>query len=232
MSMLCETIHIDKKIGNKTIINDISIKIPKNSIYILAGPNGSGKSTLLKLLTKMLQPTNGQILFNNKPFECSDLIHIGSLIENPALYDNLTAEENLMVRSVLLGVKQEEVDKVLELFNLSNAKCKIVKYFSLGMRQSLGIAISLLHNPNFLILDEPTNGLDPLAIHHFKKIIKDFKKAGGTVLITTHNLKEVNDIADYMGIMVNGSLLCQKKVQLQENIEDIFMNTIKNNTQS
>lgn len=230
--MLCETIHLEKKIGNKIILNDISIKIPKNSIYILAGPNGSGKSTLLKLLTKMLQPTKGQILYENKPFECNNLLHIGSLIENPALYDNLTAEENLMVRSILLGIKKEEVDKVLELFNLTNAKHKIVKYFSLGMKQSLGIAISLLHNPDFLILDEPTNGLDPLAIHHFKKIINSFKKKGGTILITTHNLKEVNDIADYIGIMANGSLLYQKKVQPQENIEDIFMNTLENKIKS
>lgn len=230
--MLCETIHIEKKIRNKIIINNVSIKIPKNVIYILAGPNGSGKSTLLKLLTKMLQPTNGKILFNNKPFECEDLAHIGSLIESPALYDNLTAEENLRVRSVLLGIKKEEINKVLELFNLATFKHEIVKHFSLGMRQSLGIAISLLHNPDFLILDEPTNGLDPLAIHHFKEIIKIFKEKGGTVLITTHNLKEVNDIADYMGIMVNGSLLCQKKVHLQENIEDIFMNAIENKIES
>ena len=197
--MLCETINLCKKLKDDYIIKDISISIPENSIYVLAGPNGSGKSTLLKLL-----------------------------IEMPALYENLTAEENLLIRTILLDIDNKSIDKILDLVELSNAKHQIVKYFSLGMKQKLGIAIALLNNPKFLILDEPTNGLDPLAILNLKKIMKNFQNNGGTILIATHILKEVNDIANYIGLLQNGSLICQNEIKTgEDDIESIFINAIK-----
>ena len=116
--MLCETIHLQKKIKNNYIIKDVSMSIPENSIYTLAGPNGSGKSTLLKLLTKMQKPTSGEILFKGNTLSSKDLIHIGSLIETPALYENLTAEENLLVRTILLGIDNKAIDIILDLVEL------------------------------------------------------------------------------------------------------------------
>ena len=227
--MLCETIHLQKKIKNNYIIKDVSMSIPENSIYTLAGPNGSGKSTLLKLLTKMQKPTSGEILFKGNTLSSRDLIHIGSLIETPALYENLTAEENLLVKTIFLGIDNKAIDIILDLVELSDAKKQIVKYYSLGMKQKLGIAIALLNNPQFLILDEPTNGLDPLSIRHLKRIMKNFQNNGGTILIATHILKEMNDIASHIGIIQNGSLICQKEIRTgKDDIESIFMNTLMN----
>ncbi len=226
--MLCETINLCKKLKGNYIIKDVSLSIPENSIYVLAGPNGSGKSTLLKLLTRMQRPTSGEILFNGSVLTGKDLAYIGSLIETPALYENLTAEENLLIRTILLNIDKKSIDKILDLVELSNAKHQIVKYFSLGMKQKLGIAIALLNNPKFLILDEPTNGLDPLAILNLKKIMKNFQNNGGTILIATHILKEVNDIANYIGLLQNGSFICQKEIKTgEDDIESIFINAIK-----
>ena len=156
MSHILETHDLCKKFKKQYANHNISLTVKENSIYGLLGPNGAGKSTLLKMLTGMLTPTSGEILFQGKPWSRNDLLSIGALIEAPPLYDNLTAYENLKVRTLLYGLPDSRIHEVLELVSLTNTGKKRAGHFSMGMKQRLGIAIALLNHPKLLILDEPT----------------------------------------------------------------------------
>lgn len=191
------------------------------------GPNGSGKSTTLKMITGMLHKTSGEILFEDKPWSRADLEKIGALIEMPPLYDNLTAWENLKVRTLLLGLPDSRIKEVLEIVDLKNTGKKKSGQFSIGMKQRLGIAIALLNHPRLLILDEPTNGLDPLGIQELRDLIKSFPEQGITVILSSHILAEVEQIADHIGIINNGRLEYQNAINHQENLEELFMNVVK-----
>ena len=199
----------------------------KNSVYGLLGPNGAGKSTTLKMITGMLHKTSGEILFEDKPWSRADLEKIGALIEMPPLYDNLTAWENLKVRTLLLGLPDSRIKEVLEIVDLKNTGKKKSGQFSIGMKQRLGIAIALLNHPRLLILDEPTNGLDPLGIQELRDLIKSFPEQGITVILSSHILAEVEQIADHIGIINNGRLAYQNAINHQENLEELFMNVVK-----
>ncbi len=191
------------------------------------GPNGAGKSTTLKMITGMLHKTSGEILFEDKPWSRADLEKIGALIEMPPLYDNLTAWENLKVRTLLLGLPDSRIKEVLEIVDLKNTGKKKSGQFSIGMKQRLGIAIALLNHPRLLILDEPTNGLDPLGIQELRDLIKSFPEQGITVILSSHILAEVEQIADHIGIINNGRLEYQNAINHQENLEELFMNVVK-----
>ena len=191
------------------------------------GPNGAGKSTTLKMITGMLHKTSGEILFEDKPWSRADLEKIGALIEMPPLYDNLTAWENLKVRTLLLGLPDSRIKEVLEIVDLKNTGKKKSGQFSIGMKQRLGIAIALLNHPRLLILDEPTNGLDPLGIQELRDLIKSFPEQGITVILSSHILAEVEQIADHIGIINNGRLAYQNAINHQENLEELFMNVVK-----
>ena len=155
-------------------VNNVSLNIRRNSVYGLLGPNGAGKSTTLKMITGILKPTSGSIKFDGHPWQRKDLNDIGALIETPPIYENLTAYENLKVRVTLLGLKDERINEVLEVVRLTDAGKKRAGQFSLGMKQRLGIAIALLNEPRLLILDEPTNGLDPVGIEELRELIRSF----------------------------------------------------------
>lgn len=191
------------------------------------GPNGAGKSTTLKMITGMLHKTSGEILFEDKPWSRADLEKIGALIEMPPLYDNLTAWENLKARTLLLGLPDSRIKEVLEIVDLKNTGKKKSGQFSIGMKQRLGIAIALLNHPRLLILDEPTNGLDPLGIQELRDLIKSFPEQGITVILSSHILAEVEQIADHIGIINNGRLAYQNAINHQENLEELFMNVVK-----
>ena len=173
---------------------------------VCLGPNGAGKSTILKMLTGILRPTSGSIEFDGHPWKRNDLEHIGALIEMPPLYENLTAYENLKVRTTLLGLDDARINEVLQIVQLTNTGKKRAGQFSLGMKQRLGIAIALLNSPQLLILDEPTNGLDPLGIEELRELIRSFPCKGITVILSSHILSEVQQIADHVGIMLTASL--------------------------
>lgn len=155
---ILETKNLTKTFGNEKANDNINLKVKENSIYGLLGPNGAGKSTLLKMLSGMLYKTSGRIIFDGHDWSRNDLSHIGALIETPPLYENLSARENLKVRTLLLGLSDARIDEVLEIVDLQNTGKKKSGEFSLGMKQRLGIAIALINNPKLLILDEPTNG--------------------------------------------------------------------------
>lgn len=224
---ILETKELTKKFGRQKAVDNLSLQIEKNSVYGLLGPNGAGKSTTLKMITGMLHKTSGEILFEDKPWSRADLEKIGALIEMPPLYDNLTAWENLKVRTLLLGLPDSRIKEVLEIVDLKNTGKKKSGQFSIGMKQRLGIAIALLNHPHLLILDEPTNGLDPLGIQELRDLIKSFPEQGITVILSSHILAEVEQIADHIGIINNGRLEYQNAINHQENLEELFMNVVK-----
>ena len=227
MKYMIQTKNLNKSYKKQEVNKDISLLVPKNSIYGLLGPNGAGKSTLLKMLTGMINPTSGEIIYKEKPWSRNDLLEIGSLIEQSPIYENLTARENLKVRTLLYNLPVSRIEDVLEIVNLTNTGNKKAGKFSMGMKQRLGIAIALLNNPKLLILDEPTNGLDPIGIGDLRELIKSFPKKGITVIISSHILSEVEQIADYIGIIANGQLWYQEKVQEDIDLEKLFLEVVK-----
>lgn len=227
MKYILETKDLSKTFKGQKANDKISIKVEENSIYGLLGPNGAGKSTFLKMIAGMMEPTAGEIFFEGKVIERKDLSKIGSLIENAPIYENLTARENLKVRALMYGLPDKRINEVLEIVNLKNTGKKRAGNFSMGMKQRLGIAMALLNNPKFLILDEPTNGLDPVGINDLRELIRIFPKQGITVLISSHILSEIEQIVDHIGIIVNGKLMYQGELSKSENLEALFMDVVR-----
>ncbi|MBM6615058.1 lantibiotic protection ABC transporter ATP-binding protein [Desemzia sp. RIT804] len=225
--LILETTSLSKQFGKQLAVNGVSLQIKRNSVYGLLGPNGAGKTTTLKMIIELLQPTSGKIIFDGEPLQRKHLARIGSLIEGPALYGNLTAVENLMVHTKLLGISQEKINEVLETVDLTNTGKKLASQFSLGMKQRLGIAIALLGDPELLILDEPTNGLDPVGIHEMRGLFASFPQKGITVILSSHILSEVAQVVDAVGIISDGRLLYQGKANHEDNLEDLYMDVIK-----
>lgn len=229
MDMILKTIDLCKSFSGQMAVNNISLNIEKNSVYGLLGPNGAGKSTTLKMITGILKPTSGSIEFDGHLWKRNDLEHIGALIEMPPLYENLTAYENLKVRTTLLGLDNARINEVLQIVQLTNTGKKRVGQFSLGMKQRLGIAIALLNHPKLLILDEPTNGLDPVGIEELRELIRSFPTKGITVILSSHILSEVQQTADHIGIIAGGILGYEGKLNANENLEQLFMDVVKSN---
>ena len=218
-----ETNHLSKAFGKQLAVDNVSIRVKENTIYGLLGPNGAGKSTILKMLTGLLRPTNGEIIINGHPWSRKDLKDIGALIESPALYGNLTAYENLLVHAKLLNLPDSRIKEVLKIVGLENTEKKKVSQFSFGMKQRLGIAKALLNHPKLLILDEPTNGLDPLGIQELRKLIRSFPEQGITVILSSHILTEVTQLGDCIGIVPNGRLKYRGKI---DDLEKLFIDVV------
>ena len=227
MKEILKTDNLCKYFKKPKAVDNVSITVRENSIYGLLGPNGAGKSTTLKMITGMLRPTNGKVLFNGHDWTRKDLEQIGALIETPPLYDNLSAAENLEVRAKLLGVPKARIDEVLEIVDLQNTGRKKAGQFSMGMKQRLGIAIALLNNPKLLILDEPTNGLDPIGIQELRSLIRSFPSQGITVILSSHILSEVQLIADDIGIISNGILGYEGQMNKDEDLENLFIEVVR-----
>lgn len=226
-TVLLETKSLTKKFGKETAVSDVSLTVQKNSIYGLLGPNGAGKSTTLKILTGILRKTSGEVFFDGHKWKRSDLQNIGSLIEAPPLYDNLTAFENVKVHATLLGLSEDRINSVLKTVDMQHAGKKRAGQFSMGMRQRLGIAIALLNHPKLLILDEPTNGLDPIGIQELRDLIRSFPQEGITVILSSHILSEVEQIADHIGIIIGGHLGYQGEINKTDDLEHLFMEVVK-----
>ena len=226
-----ETRGLSKRFGRggsaQTAVDHVSLHVEEGKVYGLLGPNGAGKSTTLKMVTGVLHPSEGHMLFEGRPWRRDDLYRIGSLAEQPPLYQNLTARENLRVRTTLLGLPEERIDEVLGAVGLTDTGTKRAGRFSMGMRQRLGIALALLVHPRLLILDEPTNGLDPIGIEDLRGLIRSFPKQGITVLLSSHILGEVQHTADAVGIIVGGRLAYEDALHKGEDLEALFMNVCR-----
>lgn len=227
MEYIVETKKISKLYKGEEANKEISISVKKNSIYGLIGPNGAGKSTLLKMLTGMIKPTSGEILFDGRRWSREDLLSIGALIEQPPIYENLTAKENLKVRTLMYGLPESRIDEVLDIVKLTDTGKKKAGKFSLGMKQRLGIAIALINNPKLLILDEPTNGLDPIGIDELKELICSFPSKEITVILSSHILSQVELMADYIGIIAKGRLWYEEKIDKSMDLESIFLDVVR-----
>lgn len=227
MKAILKTNNLCKDFKKQKAVNNVSITVRENSIYGLLGPNGAGKSTTLKMITGMLRPTSGKVLFNGHEWNRKDLEQIGALIETPPLYENLSAVENLEVRAKLLNIPKTRIDKVLKMVDLQNTGRKKAGQFSMGMKQRLGIAIALLNSPKLLILDEPTNGLDPIGIQELRSLIRSFPSKRITVILSSHILSEVQLIADDIGIISNGILGYEGQMNKDENLENLFVEVVR-----
>ncbi|AVK83249.1 lantibiotic ABC transporter ATP-binding protein [Lysinibacillus sp. B2A1] len=228
-NIILKTENLCKSFKGQKIVEDLSLTISRNTVYGLLGPNGAGKSTTLKMMTGMLRPNTGKIIFNGHEWNRNDLHDIGVLIETPPLYENLTARENLKVRTIALGLPTSRIDEVLKIVDLTNTGKKRAGQFSLGMKQRLGIAIALLNYPKLLILDEPTNGLDPIGIQELRKLIRSFPEQGITVILSSHILSEVEQVVDEIGIIAEGKLGYQGVAPQGQELEALFMQVVTAN---
>lgn len=209
---ILQTFGLTKKYGKNTAVNNVSMKIKKGDIYGFIGRNGAGKTTMIRMITGLVTPTKGEIeLFSQKGKKniSTGLPRIGSIIEHPSLYPDFTGYENMELRSKLLGIPDKQIiNRILDTVDLSDVGRKKVKNFSLGMRQRLGLALALLGNPDFLILDEPINGLDPEGIVEMRKLLKRLNEEQGiTILISSHILGELSKLATRYGVINNGTLV-------------------------
>ena len=223
---MLEIKNLIKTYGKRTVLDNISMNIPKGKVYALIGPNGAGKSTIMKILTGLINKTSGSIMFEGREWSRRDLGKIGSIIEEPPLYKNLSAYDNMKVVTTMLGISESTIPLLLNKVGLGSIDNRPVKQFSLGMKQRLGIAISLINSPKLLILDEPTNGLDPIGIQELREMIESFKAEEMTIMISSHILSEVEHLADVIGFIYKGKIVLEKEYDGSENLEELFNSQI------
>ena len=214
MNYVVETTALSKQYAGRPVVDQVSLCVPEGSVYGFIGPNGAGKSTTMKMLLGLLKPSGGSIQILGQQMNPENRLELlgqtGSLIESPSCYGHLTGEENLQIVADLKNVPKRDIDRVLETVSLTSSRKKKVKQYSLGMRQRLGIAQALLGSPKLLILDEPTNGLDPAGIQEMRGLIREMpRRCGATVLVSSHLLSEMEQMADHVGIIDRGQLLFQ-----------------------
>lgn len=214
MTALISTQGLCKQYGKVMRVKDLDLSVPEGVVYGFLGPNGAGKSTTMKMILGLARPTAGTITVFGKQVNSQNrlaiLKNVGSLIESPSYYGHLTGRENLDIVSTLKGVPKRDIDRVLHIVRLENQRNKKVSQYSLGMKQRLGLADALLGNPKLLILDEPTNGLDPAGIQEMRELIRSLPaKYGMTVMVSSHLLSEIDQMAANVGIISNGELVFQ-----------------------
>lgn len=241
MDYIITTDSLTKKYKKFTSVDSVSLHIRKGSIYGFLGPNGAGKSTTMKMLLGLTAPTKGSFTIDGKQFPADRMAilkEIGSFIEQPSFYANLTGRENLDIIRRILGLPKQSVEDALELVGLSEFGDRLAKKYSLGMKQRLGLTAALIGRPPILVLDEPTNGLDPSGIHEIRNLVKSLPKLYDcTVLISSHMLSEIELMADDIGILNHGHLLFEGSMDelrqnamqsgfAADNLEDMFLSMV------
>ena len=206
---------LSKNYNDLKALDKISFDIPSKSIFALLGPNGSGKSTLIKVLSKLIKEWDGDIFYNGESIKSNNnyIKNFGFIIEDPCFYEYLSAKQNLQIFSRLTNTPSERINAVLELVDLINRANDKVSNFSYGMKQRLGIAQALLHDPEILVLDEPNNGLDPIGVNKMADLIYRLNQEGKTICISTHSLSEVDRLCSDVAILKEGKLLITKNIK-------------------
>ena len=215
---IIETHDLCKQYGNALRVTHLDLDVPEGSVYGFLGPNGAGKSTTLKMILGLVRPTAGSIRVLGKSMDSKNrlavLRQVGSLIESPSYYGHLTGEENLRIVQTLRGVPEKNIREVLQIVRLDGQRGKKVAHYSLGMKQRLGLAAALLGYPKLLILDEPTNGLDPAGIQEMRELICSLpERFGMTVVVSSHLLSEIDQMADHVAIIREGELVFQDTLE-------------------
>lgn len=217
MSDVINITDLTFKYSDKIVLKDVNLTVPQNSIYGFLGLNGAGKTTLIKILLGLIKVEEGHIYVFGKDMSkerLSILKRVGSFVESPSLYPNLTACDYLKIKQVLLELPKTSIDWALEVVNLSDSKSRIIREFSLGMKQRLCIAFALLNDPELLILDEPTNGLDPSGIKDIRQLLKALQKQHNkTIFVSSHIIDEVEKVATNVGVLNKGSLVFEDTIE-------------------
>ena len=234
--MIVATDNLSKEYDGVYRVQELDIRIKEGDIYGFLGPNGAGKSTTMKMLLGLVKPTSGTIEIMGKPFNEKNrrdiLSSVGSLIESPSYYGHLTGRENIEIIRRLLDLPKKNIEEAVHIVRMENQMEKKVKNYSLGMKQRLGIAMALARFPKLLILDEPTNGLDPAGIEEMRELIKMLpKQYGMTVMISSHILSEIDQMATVVGIINQGCLIFQEKMSVldMQREPQIILRTSDNN---
>lgn len=208
-----ETVGLTRSFGGLLAVNDINLKVEAGSVFGFLGPNGAGKTTTIRMMLGLIKPDRGRVMLFGEDLSShrlSILGRVGALVETPSLYNHLTGFENLEVTRRLLGCSKENITNALGIVKLTDSAHRLVREYSLGMRQRLGLALALLNRPEILILDEPTNGLDPAGIREMRALIKQLPgQSGITVFLSSHLLSEVEQLATHVGIIHQGKMLFQ-----------------------
>lgn len=225
------THDLTKTFGRRTVVEGLNLVVPRGAVYGFLGPNGSGKSTTMKMLLGLLAPTRGQISVLGRPFSPTTRAEImsrtGSMIENPPGYSHLTGAENMRIAANMQGLSDQQISRALALVRLTEHKDRLVRTYSLGMKQRLGIALALARQPELLILDEPTNGLDPAGIEEVRRLLVELSGEGVTVMVSSHLLDEIDRMASTLGILSGGCLVFQgTRAELMErSVPDVLVVT-------
>ena len=234
--MIVATDNLSKEYDGVYRVQELDIRIKEGDIYGFLGPNGAGKSTTMKMLLGLVKPTSGTIEIMGKPFNEKNrrdiLASVGSLIESPSYYGHLTGRENMEIIRRLLDLPKKNIEEAVHIVRMENQMEKKVKNYSLGMKQRLGIAMALARFPKLLILDEPTNGLDPAGIEEMRELIKTLpKQYGMTVMISSHILSEIDQMATVVGIINQGCLIFQERMSVldMQREPQIVLRTSDNN---
>ena len=234
--MIVATDNLSKEYDGVYRVQELDIRIKEGDIYGFLGPNGAGKSTTMKMLLGLVKPTSGTIEIMGKPFNEKNLrdilASVGSLIESPSYYGHLTGRENMEIIRRLLDLPKKNIEEAVHIVRMENQMEKKVKNYSLGMKQRLGIAMALVRFPKLLILDEPTNGLDPAGIEEMRELIKMLpKQYGMTVMISSHILSEIDQMATVVGIINQGCLIFQERMSVldMQREPQIILRTSDNN---
>ena len=225
------TRDLTKTFGKRTVVEGLNLVVPRGSVYGFLGPNGSGKSTTMKMLLGLLAPTRGRISVLGRPFTPDTRAEImsrtGSMIENPPGYGHLTGAENMRIAAKMQGLSDQQISRALALVRLTEHKDRLVRTYSMGMKQRLGIALALVRQPELLILDEPTNGLDPAGIEEVRRLLVELSGEGVTVMVSSHLLDEIDRMASTLGILSAGRLVFQgTRAELMErSVPDVLVVT-------
>ena len=225
------TRDLTKTFGQRTVVEGLNLVVPRGSVYGFLGPNGSGKSTTMKMLLGLLAPTRGQISVLGRPFTPATRAEImsrtGSMIENPPGYGHLTGAENMRIAAKMQGLSDQQISRALALVRLTEHKDRLVRTYSMGMKQRLGIALALARQPELLILDEPTNGLDPAGIEEVRRLLVELSGEGVTVMVSSHLLDEIDRMASTLGILSAGRLVFQgtRAALMERSVPDILVVT-------
>lgn len=231
MNNIVHTTGLSKQFGRQWALEDLSLQVPKGSLFGLLGPNGAGKSTTLNMLLGLTDPTAGKIELFDQPWQRSSLARVGAMINGPKFYAHLTVWENVHLHAILLDLGKTEIEEVLQKVKLEDATKKRGSQLSTGMKTRLGLAIALLGNPELLVLDEPQNGLDPQGIRELRAILRGQVEQGMTVLLSSHLLLEVAQLVDHVAILGNGQLKFQgpidELVQPEADLEQVYFDVLE-----
>lgn len=237
MNVIVATQGLCKQYGKALRVKDLDLSVPEGAVYGFLGPNGAGKTTTLKMILGLAKPSAGTITVFGQPVNAQNrlaiLKQVGALIESPSYYGHLTGAENLRIVQTLRGAPEADIARVLHIVRLENQRDKLVNHYSLGMKQRLGLAAALLGSPRLLVLDEPTNGLDPAGIQEMRDLIHALpQQYGMTVLVSSHLLSEIDQMASMLGIIRQGELVFQGSLSAlhEKSKRNIAVRTLNNAT--